>query len=40
MCPIAPNSIWALNYRFDQTSDWRILKLPTVIDKYRDPRRA
>jgi len=34
MCPIAPNTLWAADFQFDQTDDARPLKLLNIVDEY------
>ena len=34
MRPIAPNVIWAMDFRFDQTSGLRTIKLLNIIDEF------
>jgi putative transposase len=34
MCPIRPNVLWALDFKFDTTADGRTLKMRNVIDEF------
>ncbi len=29
-----PNEVWAIDYQFDETADWRRLKLTNIVDEF------
>jgi hypothetical protein len=40
MCPIAPNTLWAMDFQFDTTVDGRTLKLLNIVDEFTRERPA